>query len=200
MIDGLDGSGKSTQAQFIHRFLERKGKTVCLRVHPEEDNFFGVKARQFLHSRGKSAHFASALFYMLDVIRSILLYSWRKVDYVVFVRYLMGTAYLPSPLHKIAYHFFSFIVPKSEIMLFLDVSPEEASSRIAQSRNEREMFEDAEELNKVRTKALSLALVGKWIIINSNKPATEVAATIKKAIFCHPQKRNRIPILEGNYN
>ncbi|MGD0995379.1 MAG: thymidylate kinase [Candidatus Bathyarchaeia archaeon] len=182
IIDGLDGSGKSTQAQFILKFLEKGGKTVCLRVHPEKDNFFGVKARQFLYSSGKSAHFAAALFYMIDVIRSILLYSWRKVDYIIFVRYLMGTAYLPAPLHKIAYHFFAFVVLKSEIMIFLDVNPEEAVSRIAKSRGEREMFEDFNALSEVRAKALSLAFSGKWIIVNSNKPAIEVAAAIKKII------------------
>jgi dTMP kinase len=182
IIDGLDGSGKSTQAQFILKFLEKRGKTVCLRVHPEKDNFFGVKARQFLYSSGKSAHFAAALFYMIDVIRSILLYSWRKVDYIIFVRYLMGTAYLPAPLHKIAYHFFAFAVPHSEIMIFLDVSPEEAVSRIAKSRVEREMFEDFDKLSEVRAKALSLAFSDKWIIVNSNKPAIEVAAAIKKIV------------------
>ncbi len=182
IIDGLDGSGKSTQAQFILKSLENGGKTVCLRVHPEKDNFFGVKAHQFLYSSGKSAHFAAALFYMIDVIRSIFLYSWRKVDYIIFVRYLMGTAYLPAPLHKIAYHFFAFAVPHSEIMIFLDVSPEKAVSRIAKSRVEREMFEDFDALSEVRAKALSLAFSGKWIIVNSNKPAIEVAAAIKKIV------------------
>ena len=157
-------------------------KTVCLRIHPENDNWFGKKARAFLCSEGKSAHFASALFYMADVIRSILLYSWRKVDYVVFVRYLMGTAYLPAPLDKIAYHFFALVVPKSEIMIFLDVSPEAAVSRIVQSRVEREMFEDTDSLNKVRNRALSLAFLDKWIIVDSNRPTTEVAASIMKII------------------
>lgn len=94
----------------------------------------------------------------------------------------MGTAYLPAPLHKIAYHFFAFVVPQSEIMIFLDVNPEEALSRIAKSRGEREMFEDFDALSEVRTKALSLAFLGKWIIVNSNKPAIEVAAAIKKII------------------
>jgi dTMP kinase len=71
---------------------------------------------------------------MLDVIRSILLYSWRKYDYVIFVRYLMGTAYLLSPLHRIAYYFFASIVPTSNFMFFLDVNPEEAYTRIQQAR------------------------------------------------------------------
>ena len=44
------------------------------------------------------------------------------------------------------------------------------------------MFEDFDALSEVRTKALSLAFLGKWIIVNSNKPAIEVAAAIKKII------------------
>jgi len=182
VIDGLDGSGKSTQAQLILKSLEKEGKTVRLRNHPENDNFFGVKAGQFLLASGRSAQFAAALFYILDVIRSILLYSWRGVDYIIFVRYLMGAAYLPAPLHKIAYHFFAFVLPRPRAMIFLDVSPKAALSRIESSRGEREMFEDLDSLRKVRAKALSLAQSGRWIIVNSNKPTMEVATAIKKIV------------------
>jgi len=118
-----------------------------------------VKARQFLILKGRSAHFAASLFYLLDVIRSILLYSWRRYDYVIFVRYLLGTAYLPSPMHKIAYQFFASTVPTPELMFFLDVKPEEAYRRILQMRNKLEMFESMEELQRVRCKALSLTLI-----------------------------------------
>lgn len=179
VIDGLDASGKSTQALKLHNFLVNKRKTVLLRVHPSTDNLFGMKTKQFLYMRGKNAHFAAAFFYMLDVIRSILLYSWRKYDYVIFVRYLMGTAYLPPPLHKIAYHFFAFIVPTSNYMFFLDVNPEEAYERIRKERKKLEMFEDLEELEKVRIRALSLALIGEWMIVNANKPINEIEREIK---------------------
>jgi dTMP kinase len=181
VIDGLDASGKSTQAFNLYNFLTKQGKTVYLRIHPSNDNFFGVKAKQFLYLKGKSAHFASALFYMLDVVRSILLSSWRRYDYMIFVRYLMGTAYLPSPLHRIAYHFFAFTVPTSNFMFFLDVDPEEAFRRIRQTRDKLEMFESLEELKMVRNKALFLALIGKWKIVNANKPVEDVEKEIKKS-------------------
>ena len=180
MIDGLDASGKSTQGLKLFKFIQHQGYTVYLRVHPSNDNFFGVKAKQFLYLRGKSAHFASALFYMLDVIRSILLHSWRKYDYMIFVRYLMGTAYLPSPLHRMAYHFFDSVVPTSKFMFFLDISPEEAYRRIQQTRNKREMFESFEKLQRIRRKALSLALIGKWVIINADRPIIDVENKIRE--------------------
>ncbi|MCX8153415.1 MAG: thymidylate kinase [Candidatus Bathyarchaeota archaeon] len=178
VIDGLDASGKSTQAQYLLKFLTAKGQTVCLRLHPSADNFFGSKAKQFLYAKGKSAHFATAFFYMLDVIRSILMYSWQKYDYIIFVRYLMGTAYLPSPLHKIAYNFFSLLVPTSEFMFFLDITPEEAYKRICRTRGKQEMFESLDELRKVRLKALSLTQAGRWKIINANSSEREVSSAI----------------------
>lgn len=182
IIDGLDGSGKSTQAQILLETLKKKKKTACIRLHPECDNWFGVKARFFLFSNGTSAHFASAIFYMLDVVRSILLYSWRKTDFVVFVRYLMGTAYLPSPLHAVAYNFFSKLVPKSNAMFFLDVTPSEAAARM-KNRGETEMFESLAALKKVRGKALALTRFDEWEILDSNKPASEVSCALQEKLF-----------------
>ena len=182
VVDGLDAAGKSTQAFNLYNFLMKRGKTVYLRIHPSNDNFFGVKAKQFLYLTGKSAHFASALFYMLDVVRSILLFSWRRYDYVIFVRYLMGTAYLPSPLHKISYYFFASFVPTSNLMFFLDVKPEEARRRIRITRKRQEMFESLEELKQTRGKAISLALIGKWKIIDANKPTKDVEKQIEKSL------------------
>jgi dTMP kinase len=163
--------------------LEQDNKTVCVRVHPEIDNLFGRKARAYLLSKGKSAHFASALFYMIDVVHSILLYSWRKVDFVIFVRYLMGTAYLPSPFHLVAYNFFALVVPKSNNMFFLDASPEIAASRIINNRREIEMFESLEALKKVRAKALELTRFDRWTIIDSNQSPIDVSFSLKRKLF-----------------
>jgi len=179
VIDGLDSAGKSTQALKLYVYLCKCGKTVCLRFHPSSDNFLGVKAKQYLYSKGKSAHFAVAFFYMLDVIRSILLYSWQKYDCVIFTRYLIGTAYLPSPLHKIAYHFFALVVPTSDHMYFLDVSPKEAHRRIQRNRKTREAFESLEELERTRCKAMSLISTGRWTIIDANRSIEDVENEIR---------------------
>jgi len=181
VIDGLDASGKSTQALRLHNFLTKKRKTVCLRFHPSDDNLLGVKAKQFLYSKGKSAHFTTAFFYMLDVIRSILFYSWQEYDYVIFVRYLMGAAYLPSPLHIFAYHFFASTIPKSKYMFFLDINPEEAYRRIRQTREKHEMFESQKELERTRNKALSLTLIDNWKVIDANKAIEEIEKEITEA-------------------
>ncbi len=185
IIYGLDGCGKSTQAALMLRFLKKMKKTACLRVHPETDNWFGVQARRYLYSEGTSAHFASAMFYMVDVIRSVLLYSWRRADFIIFVRYLMGTAYLPSPLHSIAYNFFATLVPKSNFMFFLDVYPEKAASRITKNRAQTEMFENLVALKKVRAKALALTRFSNWIIVDSNGSIDKTASNLEMQLTRH---------------
>jgi len=186
VIDGLDASGKSTQADLLSRFLTSEGRTVCVRSHPSDDNLFGIEARRFLNSRGRGAHFASALFFMIDAIRSVLAYSWRRYDYIIFVRYLMGAAYLPSPMHKFAYRFFALLLPKSDAMYFLDTTPEVAYERIRGSRRTREMFEEIGSLNDVRAKGLSLASIGAWTVIDADRTPSEVELEIREHLRLEP--------------
>lgn len=182
IIDGLDASGKSTQAKMLAEYLKRRGKTFVLRSHPSDDNFLGIKGRDYLFIEGKKAHIAVSLFYLADVIRSIILYAWRRVDYIIFVRYLLGTAYLPAPIHKLAYHFFTGIVPTRGSLIYLNVSPIEAFRRIVKNRVNTERFETIDELSKTADKAMDLVLDGKWIILDGDRSISEIHEDILKAV------------------
>jgi dTMP kinase len=108
---------------------------------------------------------------MLDVIRSIILYRWKRADFIVFVRYLIGTAYLPAPFHKMAYLFFYRLVPKSDYMIFIEINPEEALRRIEnRSEESKEVFESLDKLYEVRDRAKELTSMGGWKIMNGNQP------------------------------
>lgn len=168
VIDGLDGSGKSTQARLLCRRIAKEGGSFIVRSHPSSDNFLGRMGRGYLLMEGRKARIAASFFYLMDVIRSLILYKWRNVDYVIFVRYLMGTAYLPAPLHKFSYYFFYRSAPISQHMYFIDVTPEIAYQRIEMTRTEKEMFESLEKLVQVREKALDLAQSGGWTIVKGD--------------------------------
>lgn len=178
VIDGLDASGKSTQAERLVRHIRRMGHSVHLRFHPSDDSWAGIRARRYLLAEGRNAHFVSAMFYIVDVILSVIRCPWWMPDYVVFVRYLMGTAYLPSPLDRIAYVFFASILPRPRHKLYLDVAPERAFRRIQESRDRREMFESLEQLVKVGSKAKSLATLHGWSIIDGNMNEEDVQSSI----------------------
>jgi len=95
----------------------------------------------------------------------------------------MGTAYLPKPLERIAYHFFATIVPTSSFMFFLDVSPAEAYKRVSLRGEELEMFESLEELEKIRQKALALALEDNWIIVEADRAMDQIQEEIRRNII-----------------
>jgi dTMP kinase len=128
---------------------------------------------------GKRARISASIFYLFDVVRSVVLYWWRPVDYVVFVRYLMGTAYLPESLYKLGYLFFLRIVPNSSHMFFIDTSPKEAHNRIEENRAHKEMFESLEKLEKVHKKITQLAMRTEWKVINGDQPSDEIHRQVK---------------------
>ena len=154
--------------------LRRNGFEVLYRVHPSPDNYFGRKTRHYLLKEGKTAHMGAALFYMLDVLRSTLLFSGRRGTVKVFTRYLMGTAYLPESAYEAAYRCFAFALPTSGLMFLLDITPEVARRRLNARRDRNEMFETTEQLGKVRARVLGLAKKYGWTIIDADKNEVEV--------------------------
>jgi dTMP kinase len=182
VFDGLDGSGKSTQAKLFCSYLDGLGMSFILRTHPSNDNIFGSVCRRCLLMDNNLSRISASLFYLLDVFRSVIMYYWRPVDYVVFVRYLMGTAYLPETLFKIGYLFFLKIVPSSPRMLFINTTPNEAHQRIENSRAQKEVFESLERLQKVYRKMIIIASRSEWINIDGDRSIEEIHREIKSLL------------------
>ena len=182
VFDGLDGSGKSTQAEYLIGHLDELGKSYVMRAHPAEDNYFGRNSREHLLKKGKIAHIFASIFYLLDVVRSIVLYHGKPVDYVVFVRYLMGTAYLPESIYMTGYRVFHWLVPKSPYMFFIDTSPAEAHQRIESNRQEKEMFESLEKLEKVHKKVSRIASRPEWIVLDGDQPEELIFEEVKQIL------------------
>lgn len=179
-MDGLDGVGKDTHARLIRDFFESKGETVKIRSHPESDNFYGRVAKRSLLGSGKINQLKASMFYAIDVLESLrLYYRPMKYDTLIIVRYLMGTAYLPTTLARFAYHLFEKFVPTSNCMFFLDADPNELLDRIKR-RNEVEMFETFDALVKVRKKALALA--EGWHIIDTSGSIEDTFDQIRKVL------------------
>ena len=85
VLEGLDGSGKDTQAMKIAEMLFKQREKVILRSHPTDDNYFGRKTRENLLLSGKKAHLLASIFYTIDVIRSIILFYRPSHAHIIFV-------------------------------------------------------------------------------------------------------------------
>ena len=178
VVDGLDGSGKSTHARMIRDKYQEKGEKVILREHPSNDNSYGLEAKNALLGRGKVNKIKAALYYALDVVRSVRLYN-EEGKTLIMVRYLMGVTYLPLPLAQLLYRIFTTVLPTSDYMFFLDLEPEEALRRL-QEREDEEMFENLEDLTQVRDKALKL--VAGWHIISTEGSIEDVQRSIDRIL------------------
>ncbi len=180
VVDGQDGSGKDTQAINIAKYFYDKGvKEIYFRSHPALDNIYGRKTKKALEQGGKKGHLIAALFYTIDVIRSVALYYRNEARVVIFSRYLLGVCYLPNSLIFVGYNFFERILPTSKFFFYLDVSPNEAKSRISKRGGKEEMFENLPRLRKMYRKMNRVTTEKDWIRINGDVKPEKVWEQIK---------------------
>ncbi len=165
VVDGLDGCGKDTHAARICRDLEGQGSAVRLMKHPSHRLPGRMSKRALLKSGPVAAAIATA-FYTADVLASVRLFNRERQGDFVFVRYLLGTAYLPRRLAHPTYAFFRKLLPFPDVAIFLDIEPSIALARIERRDHRREMFETREKLSRARETARAL-VDHEWVTIDN---------------------------------
>ena len=106
VVDGMDGSGKSTVAGILKGELEARGRSVLVIAHPNRDTVVGRMELRFLRGDGRLDVIMSTILYVADVLHSLRVMRGRKgrgYDDVIFVRYIMAVAYLPDRMCDRAY-------------------------------------------------------------------------------------------------
>ncbi|MBO6123698.1 MAG: thymidylate kinase [Methanobrevibacter sp.] len=167
VIDGLDGSGKDTQVRLLAEAYEKQGRYVTVRSHPCNDNKYGRKSKQALLKKGKWNHIKATLYFGMDAIRSVQMYCHSKdTDVVIFSRYILAVMYLPNGINTLVYKIVAFILPTSDCMFFLDVTPEESLRRIGSRHEETEMFENIDSLRENR--ARSRKFTYNWNVVSGD--------------------------------
>lgn len=177
VIDGLDGCGKDTQVNLLAEVYKNQGRDVTIRSHPCSDNKFGRKSKQALLKTGKINHLKATIYFGLDAVRSVHMFYYNKdTDVLIFSRYTMAVAYLPNVINVIVYKIVSLILPKSDCMFFLDVTPEESLRRIKSRNEEEEMFENIDALKKARSKTGKVTY--EWNVIPADDSVEVVSSKI----------------------
>ncbi|MBQ6100104.1 MAG: thymidylate kinase [Methanobrevibacter sp.] len=177
VIDGLDGSGKDTQVNMIADVYKKQGRDVTIRSHPCSDNKYGRKSKEALLKEGKVNHIKATIYFGLDAIRSVQMYCHNKnTDVVIFSRYILAVMYLPNVVNSIVYKVVTFVLPTSDCMFFLDVSPEESLRRMAGRGDEKEMFENMEDLTKNRLRSQKFTY--NWNVIPGDDSAEIISEKI----------------------
>lgn len=177
VIDGLDGSGKDTQVNLLAQMYEKQGRDVTVRSHPCCDNKYGRKSKQALLKEGKINHIKATIYFGLDAIRSVQMFYYNNdTDVLIFSRYILAVMYLPNVVNTIVYKLVVFILPTSDCMFFLDVTPEESLRRMDSRDEDTEMFENMESLTENRLRSQKFTY--NWNVIPGDDSAEVISQKI----------------------
>ncbi len=179
VVDGMDGSGKSTVGHIIEERSISEGRRVLFLEHPNDSCRSGRLAHKYLLKDGKIAMLLSTTFYIFNVIHSLRFKRKHRKEYddVIFVRYNMAVAYLPKCLIRSGYKVISFIFPKPDVSIFVDIDPESAMKRILARGGDLEMFETEEKLQKTREKMLMLT--NGWAVIDNTRGLEQTKESVE---------------------
>ena len=179
VVDGMDGSGKSTVGHLIEEKKVAQERKVLFMEHPNDSCRSGRLAHKYLLKDGKIAMLLSTTFYIFNVVHSLRFKRKHRKEYddIIFVRYNMAVAYLPKCLIKAGYKVISFVFPKPDVSIFVDIDPQSAMERILARGGDLEMFETEEKLTKTRNKMLMLTK--NWIIVDNTRGLEQTKESVE---------------------
>ncbi len=180
-FEGIDGSGKSTQARMLYEWLLSKGYRAILLREPT-DGIYGKLIRKKLRNGDASPEEIYKLF-LLDRIEDVsknILPALKRDVIVVIDRYFISTiAYQGAsgiPIERILKDHQSNKIPFPDIVFILDLPVEEAINRLRRIKKEADIFEKADFLRKVRSIYLKVDkyIPCKVVVLDATKNVKEI--------------------------
>ena len=182
-FEGLDQSGKQTQAERLRDRLQTQGRTVQLLSFPDYSTPIGGEIHRALHAERTYAPDVMQLLYVANR------YEWREriVDAIRAGTVLVSDRYVAS---SVAYGeaqgldpewlvTIQKFLPQPDLTILLDIPPEVSASR---KRSGRDTYEqDLPLLGRVRQSYLRQALAG-WIQLEAGRDRELVAADVYAAV------------------
>lgn len=194
VIEGIDGSGKGTQASRLRERLEQRGLRVGLLSFPRySETFFGQRIGDFLNKKFGELHevdpFLAALLYAGDRLESKaeLNRLLASSDVLILDRYVPSNIahqagkrtgaerrQLADWIEKIEYEIHG--LPRPDLVVLLD-TPADVSKDLISRKTQRDYTDaaadmqeaDTDYLSRVRTAYRELAVERHWAIV----PVTE---------------------------
>jgi dTMP kinase len=196
-LEGIDGSGKSTQISLLKKHIEEHAIN-CIVTREPSDGPIGTLLRQFLTGRIQGDEATIAALFAADRLDHLgnpangvckLLEDGLAVitDRYLFSNYAYQSVTVPLEWIMQCNSLASEKL-KPHCHIFLDVDPDTALERMAAGRHQTELFETKERLTDVRKRYLDLfwrlGLEENIIIIDGNRSVQEISDEIWSKV-CH---------------
>ena len=194
-LEGGDGSGKSTQASLLERWLLERGRTV-VRTREPGGTPVGVEIREIvLHHRGDIAPRAEALLYAADRahhVGEVVRPAIARGEVVVQDRFIdssvayqgAGRVLDPAEIRSLSDWATEGLAP--DLTVLLDLPWEVARARLdgARTRYDRLEAEAGEFHERVRRAYLDLAAAEpeRFVVVDATLPVEEISTRIRERV------------------
>jgi dTMP kinase len=191
VLEGIDGSGKSTQARLLETRLETENQRVHRTFEPT-DNKIGqhiraiIRQEETVHAETLAALFvADRLDHILDEtygMKAQLANGFHVIcDRYYFSSYAYHSLYVSMDWVMDANSLCAQLL-KPDIIFFIDVAPAISMQRIANNRQQTDLFETKSQLEKIRANYFEAFEKKKSnehiVIIDGNQTENQIHAEI----------------------
>ena len=194
-LEGGDGSGKTTQAELLGRWLQEAGRTV-VRTREPGGTEVGVEVREIvLHHRGDIAPRAEALLYAADRahhVATLVRPALERGDVVIQDRYIdssvayqgAGRVLDPEAIRGLSEWATEGLRPDLTVLLDLDAAAARGRLDEARTRYDRLEAEASEFHDRVRAAYLALAEAEpeRFLVVDASRPVDEIAGAIRARV------------------
>ena len=179
-LEGIDGSGKSTQINLLEKWLKDIGQEVFMVREPTESDV-GVLLRRMLESsKATEENFQRTLALLFAADRTILMEDIQEAESAGKV-VISDRCYYSSMVYQNDAEWISQInkhVKKPDITILIDLEIETAMERC----EGKDHFENRDFLKKIRKKYLELAEMEEFYVINGNNGLNKIHEDIKRVL------------------
>lgn len=179
-LEGIDGSGKSTQIALLEKWLQDIGQDVFTVREPTESDV-GVLVRKMLgSSQATEDNFQRTLGLLFAADRTILMKEIQEAESTGKV-VISDRCFYSSMVYQNDEEWISQInryAKRPDITILLDLETETALERW----EGKDHFENVDFLKKVRNKYLELAEIEGFYVINANNGINKIHHDIKRVL------------------
>jgi dTMP kinase len=179
-LEGIDGSGKSTQIELLMNWLKECGHEV-FRVFEPTDSSAGRLIRKMLQNpNATNENFQKTLALLFAADRMILMDKITEAEQdgkiIISDRCLYSSMVYQNGADWIAE--INKFAKRPDIVLLMDIDPETAISRC----EGKDSFEETDFLMKIRERYLDLADKEDFMVVNAKNGLNKVHEDIKRVV------------------
>jgi dTMP kinase len=194
-LEGIDGSGKSTQLKLLKDKFERAGLKVYTTFEPT-DSAIGKIIRDIFTHKTEADHRTIAALFVADRLEHLL----NKTDGIIKMlsngySVITDRYYLSSYAYQSAHVDLDWVMQanslsahllRPDLNIYIDITPEQSIERLKKGRSTIELYETLENLQNVRDKYFEVMELlkdeEKIFITNGNRDPELISEEIWKEI------------------